>query len=61
MAPIPKSDHDEETLDLDAIFMESQARCVTRIAECTQRMRERMAEEGPYIKRHDLMLEEIRK
>jgi hypothetical protein len=61
MAPIPKSDHDEETLDLDAIFMESQTRCLTRIAESTQRMRDRMAEEGPYIKASDLTLEEIRK
>lgn len=61
MAPIPMSTHDAETLDLDAIFLESYMRCCMRIAASTERMRDRMAEEGPFIKASDLTLEEIRK
>ena len=60
-APIPYSQHDAETLDLDAIFTESTARCLMRIAEHTQRRRDMMAEEGPYVRARDLRLEEIRK
>lgn len=61
MAPIPMSTHDAETLDLDAIFLESYMRCCMRIAASTERMRDQMAEEGPFIRASDLTLEEIRK
>ena len=53
--------HDAETLDLDAIFTESTARCLMRIADHTQRRRDMMADEGPYIRTRDLTLEEIRR